>query len=176
MACVTIEHANNYTVFGIPFALCDYRCEVVAAFTNPTLHRTISQHFFYSPHIQNTMALRYDPHVPQPCRRLYVKIDQGVSVYRLTIPSGSGWLDDQRQILIEIGEHLGRLLEFAGIEAIADHDLAEQFCASQKRQDPLVYGKEIPHTTEGGPFDIERYYVYEIKDALERFGVETVSL
>jgi hypothetical protein len=25
------------------------RCEVVAAFTNPTLHRIISQHFFFAP-------------------------------------------------------------------------------------------------------------------------------
>jgi hypothetical protein len=33
---------------GMALALIPKRCEMVAAFTNPTLHRTISQHFFIS--------------------------------------------------------------------------------------------------------------------------------
>jgi hypothetical protein len=33
---------------GMALAFVPKRCEVVAAFTNPTLHRTISQHFFIS--------------------------------------------------------------------------------------------------------------------------------
>jgi hypothetical protein len=32
---------------GMALAIVPQRCEMVAAFTNPTLHRTVSQHFYF---------------------------------------------------------------------------------------------------------------------------------
>ena len=44
---VSCMHSYYNRNTGMSFALFSDRCEVVAAFTNPTLHRTISQRFFY---------------------------------------------------------------------------------------------------------------------------------
>jgi len=44
-------------------ALIPKRCEVVAAFTNPTLHRTISQHFLFLMEAQQPMALGNHPYI-----------------------------------------------------------------------------------------------------------------